>query len=167
MAFTEWLLTKTSIHSLFTYGNRDIYLILLSRYLRMFAYGGAALVLGIFLWRNSREIETEKVDDDGKKETTWKDNDNVGLGVGMFMTLTLLGDAVISYMLTVNADKIGRRRVIMIGSCFMSVAGITFMFVRNYYILLVAAILGVISPGAHELGPFRAVQVCHSNDESS
>lgn len=139
MAFLEWALHETSLYSLIAFGSRDIYLILLSRFLRMFAYGGAALVLGIFLWAGL-----------GYRGTT----------IGTFLTFTLLGDAAISYMLTLNADKIGRRRVLMIGSVLMVVAGGVFAVSRNYYVLLFAAILGVISPGAHEMGPFRAVQVC-------
>ncbi len=75
------------------------------------------------------------------------------------MTISLLGDAAISYLFTIKADVIGRRRVLLIGSTLMIVSGSTFAFTRNYYILLLAAIVGVITPGAHEVGPFRAVQV--------
>ena len=137
-AFLEWLIHETSLHSLVSHGNRDIYIILLSRFLRMFAYGIAALVLGIFLWTAG----------------------NKGTQIGNFLTLTLLGDAVISYFLTLMADRIGRRRVLIIGSLLMTMAGTIFAFTKNYYLLLFAAIVGVISPGAHEVGPFRAVQVC-------
>ncbi len=118
-------------------GSRDIYIILVLRFLRMFAYGGAALVLGIFLYTSG----------------------NTGTQIGTFLSMTLLGDAGISYLLTVKADKIGRRRVLGIGSLLMTTAGVVFAFTDNYYMLLIAAIVGVISPGAHEVGPFRAVQV--------
>jgi MFS family permease len=137
MAFKEWIIHETSLHSLLTHGTRDIYVILLSRFLRMYAYGGAALVLGIFLYSAG----------------------NTGTQIGSFMTMTLLGDAVISYFLTVMADKIGRRRVLRIGSLLMTMAGTVFALSKNYYLLLLAAIFGVITPGAHEVGPFRAVEV--------
>ena len=101
------------------------------------AFGMAALVMAIFLYSSG----------------------NKGTEIGTFMTLTLLGDAGISYFLTLTADRIGRRRVIMIGSVLMTLAGTVFAFSKNYYFLLLAAIIGVISPGAHEMGPFRAVQV--------
>lgn len=45
------------------------------------------------------------------------------------------------------------------GSCMMVMAGIVFFFSSNYYVLLFAAIIGIITPGAHEVGPFRALQV--------
>ncbi|KAK3079791.1 hypothetical protein LTR53_020575, partial [Teratosphaeriaceae sp. CCFEE 6253] len=67
----------------------------------MYAYGGAALVLGIFLWTAG----------------------NKGTEIGSFMSMTLLGDAAISYVLTIMADKIGRRRVLRIGSLLMTLAG--------------------------------------------
>ncbi|KAK3634811.1 hypothetical protein LTR56_015092 [Elasticomyces elasticus] len=136
MAFVEWLVHETSLHSLFTHGTRDIYIILLSRFLRMYAYGGAALVLGIYLYTAG----------------------NSGIQIGTFMSLTLLGDAAISYLLTMMADKIGRRRVLRVGSLLMTLAGTVFAFSSNYWVLLFAAVLGVISPGAHEVGPFRAVE---------
>ncbi|KAK3691456.1 hypothetical protein LTR37_018653 [Vermiconidia calcicola] len=136
MAFVEWLIHETSLHSLVNNGSRDIYIILLLRFLRMFAYGGAALVLGIFLYTAG----------------------NNGTQIGTFLTMTLLGDAAISYMLVIMADRIGRRRVLVIGSLLMTLAGTVFAFSKNYYLLLFAAVVGVISPGAHEVGPFRAVQ---------
>ncbi|OAP64513.1 hypothetical protein AYL99_00485 [Fonsecaea erecta] len=136
-AFVQWLNRETGLQSICTYGNTDIYLILLTRFLRMFAYGGAALVLAIFLYTQAG--------------VDWKKT-------GTFMTLTLLGDAAISYGLTIVADKIGRRRVLLIGSLLMSFAGTVFALSKNYYVLLFAAIVGVISPGAHEVGPFRAVE---------
>lgn len=108
---------------------------------RMVAWGGASLVLGIYLWISG----------------------NKGTEIGTFLTLTLLGDAIISYILTLTADKIGRRKVLFIGSLLMVVAGTTFAFSKNYYLLLWAAIIGVIAPGAHEVGPFRAVQVRWTN----
>ncbi|EXJ61986.1 hypothetical protein A1O7_02418 [Cladophialophora yegresii CBS 114405] len=136
-AFFHWLNRETGLQSIREYGNRDIYLILMTRFLRMFAYGGAALVLAIFLYAQAG--------------VSWKQT-------GTFMTLTLLGDAAISYSLTILADKVGRRRILLIGSLLMTLSGTVFAFSKNYYLLLLAAVFGVISPGAHEVGPFRAVE---------
>ena len=49
----------------------------------------------------------------------------------------------------------------MAGSSMMVVAGLVFYLSTNYYLLLFAAIIGIITPGAHEVGPFRALQVRH------
>jgi hypothetical protein len=47
----------------------------------------------------------------------------------------------------------------MAGSSMMVAAGLVFYLSTNYYLLLFAAIIGIITPGAHEVGPFRALQV--------
>ncbi|KAI5956174.1 hypothetical protein KGF54_000649 [Candida jiufengensis] len=78
--------------------------------------------------------------------------------IGLFMTLTLIGDTIISYFLTWNADIIGRKKVMIIGSLMMFFSGLVFMNFTNYYILLIAAIIGVISPSGDETGPFKSVE---------
>ncbi|KAI5958740.1 uncharacterized protein KGF55_005739 [Candida pseudojiufengensis] len=78
--------------------------------------------------------------------------------IGLFMTLTLIGDTTISYFLTWNADKIGRKLVMLIGSLMMMISGLAFMYSTNYYILLFAAIVGVISPSGDETGPFKSIE---------
>lgn len=137
MASLEWLIHETGLYSLLSAGSRDTYLILASRFLRMFAYGGVALVLAVYLWTTGVQ---------------WTE-------IGSFLSIALLGDAAISYFLTLKADSIGRRRVFLVGSSLMVFSGTVFAFSRNYWLLLFAAIVGVITPGAHEVGPFRAVQV--------
>ncbi|RLV90508.1 putative membrane protein [Spathaspora sp. JA1] len=78
--------------------------------------------------------------------------------IGIFMTLTLIGDTLISYFLTWNADRIGRRVVMIIGTIMMFGAGIVFAVSSHFWILLVAAIIGVISPSGDETGPFKSVE---------
>lgn len=78
--------------------------------------------------------------------------------IGLFMTLTLLGDTIVSYVLTWYAEAIGRRTVMILGSVMMMVSGFIFAWSSNYIVLLVAAILGVISPSGDETGPFKSVE---------
>ena len=78
--------------------------------------------------------------------------------IGLFMTLTLLGDTIISYFLTWHADSIGRRAVMFAGSSLMIASGLVFSRFSNYYILLFAAIVGVISPSGDETGPFKSIE---------
>ncbi|KAI5777091.1 major facilitator superfamily domain-containing protein [Geopyxis carbonaria] len=115
---------------------RDIHLLLLTRFLRMSAYGATSLILAVFL-------------------TTLGTSD---LRIGLFMTLTLLGDVALSLLLTLCADSLGRRRILLLGSLAMACSGVVFGTPSNYYILLAAAVLGVISPSGNEIGPFRAVE---------
>jgi len=57
----------------------------------------------------------------------------------------LIGDVVISLILTTNADKIGRRSALMVGAAFKFISGIIFSLSNNYYLLIVAGIIGVIT----------------------
>ena len=74
------------------------------------------------------------------------------------MTLTLLGDVLLSLLLTLIADRLGRRRILFFGSVMMTIAGTTFALSENFWILLLAAVVGVISVTGADCGPFRAVE---------
>jgi predicted MFS family arabinose efflux permease len=63
------------------------------------------------------------------------------------MTLTILGDVLVSLVLALWADRLGRRRILMLGGLMMAGSGVVFAITSNYWILLAAAVLGVISPG--------------------
>ena len=114
----------------------DIHLILVSRFLRMFALGSATLILAFYL-----------------ALLGFSDS-----GIGLFFTLTLLGDACVSLALTLGVELAGRRNMLILGSALAVAAGICFTLTTNYWLLLPIAILGVISPSGNEIGPFRAIE---------
>lgn len=127
------------------HSTRDIKILCAQRFIRLFAYGASTLVLVAFL----REL--------GVSTTR----------VGLFMTLTLAGDIIISFILALFADGVGRRAVLALGAVLMTASGIVFATSNNYWVLLAAAILGVISPGGNEIGPFRGIEesiVAHLTD---
>jgi MFS family permease len=78
--------------------------------------------------------------------------------IGLLLTLTLLGDAAISLWITTRADRAGRRRMLLLGALLMIVAGVLFASTRSFWLLLLAATFGVISPSGNEVGPFLAVE---------
>jgi MFS family permease len=78
--------------------------------------------------------------------------------IGVLLSLTLLGDTAISLWLTTHADRIGRRRTLMVGALLMTAAGAAFAATSVFAVLLVAATLGVISPSGNEVGPFLAIE---------
>lgn len=124
---------------------RDTKLLMLQRFIRLFAYGGSTLILAAYLHAT------------GVSESR----------VGLFMTLTLAGDVCISFLLTLIADALGRRRILALGSVLMAASGVVFAITQNYWVLLLAAILGVITPSGNEIGPFRAVEesvIAHLTD---
>ncbi|KAL8826146.1 MAG: hypothetical protein Q9170_007514 [Blastenia crenularia] len=72
--------------------------------------------------------------------------------------MTLWGDVIISFLLTLFADGLGRRRTLMLGSALMTASGVVFAVSGNYWVLVTASILGVISPSGNEIGPFKAIE---------
>jgi MFS family permease len=87
----------------------------------------------------------------------------IGLGLnasqtGLLLTLTLVGDTVISLYLTTRADRIGRRRMLIVGAILMAGAGLAFAFTSNLVLLIIAGTIGVISPSGNEVGPFLSIE---------
>src|SRR5438067_2928680 len=82
----------------------DGWLLFLTRFTRLFAYGALSVILMFYL---------------------------TGLGLsepqtGVVLTLTLVGDTAVSLWLTTHADSIGRRRTLIAGAILMASAGLTF-----------------------------------------
>ena len=78
--------------------------------------------------------------------------------VGVLLALTLAGDTVISLFLTTHADRIGRRRTLVIGAVLMAAAGFVFAGSTGFLVLVVTATLGVLSPSGAEVGPFLPIE---------
>ena len=116
--------------------DRDGRLLFTTRVLRMFGYGFLAVVLVLYLAAIGID--------------PWP--------IGLILTLTLLGDTLISLWLTTRADRMGRRRVLILGSLLMVVAGVVFASTNVFVVLIVAATIGVISPTGNEVGPFLAIE---------
>ncbi|KAK9481993.1 major facilitator superfamily domain, general substrate transporter [Lipomyces starkeyi] len=89
--------------------------------------------------------------------------------IGLFMTATLIGDLVISSVLSLFADTLGRRRILMLACASMCLSGLIFVVSDNIYVLLFSSIIGIISPSGKEVGPFRAIEestVAHLTPDS-
>jgi MFS family permease len=116
--------------------NADIRFLFATRIVRMFAYGLLAVILALYL-----------------AQVGFSDAE-----IGLLLTLTLLGDTLISLWITTRADRVGRKRMLLVGAVLMVCAGILFAVTRNFYVLLLAATIGVISPSGNEVGPFLAIE---------
>jgi MFS family permease len=114
----------------------DISILFTTRIVRLFCYGFLSVVLALYLAQ-------------------------VGLSdrqIGLLFTLTLAGDAGISLWLTTSADRFGRKRTLLAGAVLMIAAGLVFILTHSPLLLMVAAIIGVISPSGNEIGPFLSVE---------
>src|SRR4030042_1048434 len=116
--------------------SQDGIFLFITRIARMFGYGFLSVFLILYL-------------------------EQVGLSqvqIGLLLTLTLVGDTIISLWITTNADRIGRGRMLIAGGLLMVLAAILFATTRNFYLLLLAATIGVISPSGNEVGPFLSIE---------
>ena len=114
----------------------DVRLLFSARVARMFSYGFLSVVLVLYLAA-------------------------LGFGpgrIGLLLTLTLAGDTLVSLAMTLHADRLGRRRMLVLGGLLMVGAGLPFLLSRDFAVLVVAATLGVISPSGNEVGPFLAIE---------
>ena len=126
----------SSERMIFTKLTTDGFILFGSRILRMFAYGFLSVVLVLYLSK-------------------------LGLNefvIGFLISATLIGDAAISFWMTTNADRIGRRRILVAGAGLMLLASALFAGTDKVALLLVAATVGVISPSGYEVGPFLSVE---------
>ena len=120
-------------------GERDqhaaVWLILLMRGLRQFAYGLLAVILGIVLA------------DEGFSPAA----------IGVLITVSLLGDMVGTYVISLFADAWGRRRTLALLALLMAATGVIFGRVSSYPVLLVAAFFGTLGTTASETAPFLPI----------
>ena len=65
---------------------------------------------------------------------------------------------MISLFLAIRADRWGRKRTLIIGGALVALAGMIFEFGSGFWLLTLAATVGVISPSGNEIGPFLAVE---------
>jgi MFS family permease len=114
----------------------DAVVLLTCRFIRMYAYGYLAAVLVVYLTSIGFSTATS----------------------GSIFTWTLIGDAVVSLYLTTNADKIGRRKTLIYSSVLSLATAIIFAMQNNYWLILITAAIGVISPSGNEIGPFMAIE---------
>ncbi len=115
---------------------QDIILLFAARMTRLFAYGALSVILVLYLAQL------------GLSEAL----------IGVLLTATLIGDAGISLAMTTTADRLGRRRMLLLGALLMAAAGAAFLLTRHPALLILAAIVGVISPSGNEIGPFLSIE---------
>ncbi|KAJ3399050.1 hypothetical protein CcCBS67573_g05003 [Chytriomyces confervae] len=132
--------------------DRDASSLFLTRSIRLFAYGLIGVLLVLFL-------------------KLLGVSDGV---VGTILTLTLIGDALVSLFVTTNADRYGRRLMLVGGSLLMALAGIAMALappsdgsVLWFLCLTIVATIGVISPSGNEVRTYCLSQLRGFPDSDS
>lgn len=115
---------------------RDGLLLFATRSSRMFAYGFLSVVLVLYLKATGLHEEQ----------------------IGFLLTMTLLGDVFISLWITTAADRIGRKRMLILGAVLMAIVGGVFAATGDFVWLVIVATVGVLSPSDKEVGPFLSIE---------
>src|SRR5919199_6058473 len=111
-------------------------LIIAARIMRAFAYGFLSIVLAVYL----------KL---------------IGLNdliIGLVLTATLINSVLFTLLASFYADRIGRRKILIMYAAIMSISGIIFVATNNYVILIMAALIGTINVTGTEAGAFLSVE---------
>lgn len=113
-------------------------LLFVTKSVRMFSFGSTGVILALYL-----------------RELSFQDQQ-----LGTLITLSLLGDSVISLAIILTADRFGRWKMLILGCGLKLVAGVMFALPpsRGFWELTLAATFGVLSPSGNEVGPFMALE---------
>jgi MFS family permease len=78
--------------------------------------------------------------------------------IGAVLTATLVEDALFTALISAFAERLGRRRVLVVVPLFLTLAGVLLAVATQPWLLIVAAVLGTLSPSGQEAGPFSPLE---------
>lgn len=111
-------------------------LVLTARVIRTFAYGFLSIILAIYL-----------------KLLGFND-----ILIGILLTATLVNSVIFTLIASFYADRIGRRKTLIIYGALMAIAGAIFLATDNYFALIAAALIGTINVTGSETGAFLSIE---------
>jgi MFS family permease len=120
----------------FKWISRDGKLLLIARILRTFAYGFLSIIISIYL---------KLVGFDG-------------FLIGLILTCTLINSVIFTLVASFYADRIGRRKVLIIYAILMAISGVIFFATSNYIALIAAGLIGTINVTGTETGAFLSIE---------
>jgi MFS family permease len=121
---------------LFSWLSRDGKLLLAAKIVRTFAYGFLSVILAIYL----KLIGFDDV------------------LIGLILTVTLVNSVIFTLIASFYADRIGRRRTLVIYAALMSISGAIFVTTENHVTLIIAAFIGTINVTGSETGAFLTIE---------
>lgn len=116
--------------------SRDGKLLLAARIARTFAYGFLSVILSIYL---------ELI---GYNE----------LLIGLILSFALVNSVIFTLIASIYADRLGRRKMLIVYAGLMSVSGAIFFVTDNYVALIVSAFIGTINVTGSETGAFLSIE---------
>src|SRR5262245_232172 len=79
-------------------------------------------------------------------------------GIGAFVTLTLVGSAVLTWAIRFPAERLGTRAALVALAALAVVSAALMVFVQQPWVVVLAAMLGNVAVGAGETGPFLSIE---------
>src|SRR5919198_217478 len=116
--------------------SKDGKLVLAARVVRTFAYGFLSIVLAIYL-----------------KLAGFND-----VLIGVVLAATLVNSVIFTLVASFYADRIGRRKILIIYAALMSFSGAIFLVTDNYFALIAAALIGTVNVTGSETGAFLSIE---------
>jgi MFS family permease len=116
--------------------SRDGKLLLGARIVRTFSYGFLSIILAIYL-----------------KLIGFSD-----ILIGLVLAATLVNSVFFNLFSSVYADKIGRRKILVLYAILMIISSIVFFITNNYIALVIAALVGTINVTGSEVGAFLSLE---------
>src|SRR5436305_2936588 len=116
--------------------SRDGWLLFGGRSLRTFGFGYLSVILTLYLARRGLSAPQ----------------------IGAVLTATLVEDALVTTFLATVADRLGRRRILILTSLFITLAGVLLALAEAPWLLMLGAVIGTLSPSGQEAGPFAPLE---------
>jgi MFS family permease len=120
----------------FSWLSKDGKLLLAARTLRTFAYGFLSVILAIYL-----------------KLVGFED-----FYIGFILTATLVNSVIFTLIASFYADRVGRRKILIMYAALMSLSGLIFFLTTNYIALIISALIGTINVTGTETGAFLSIE---------
>jgi len=111
-------------------------LLISARIIRTFSYGFLSMVLAIYL----KLIGFDEI------------------LIGFILSATLVNSIIFNLFSSFFADRIGRKKVLIIYASLMAVSGSIFFLTENYFALIIAAFIGTINVTGSETGAFLSLE---------
>jgi MFS family permease len=116
--------------------SRDGKLLLGARIVRTFSYGFLSVILAIYL-----------------KLIGFND-----ILIGVVLTATLVNSVFFNLFSSAYADRIGRRKILVLYAVLMIISSVIFFVTDNYVALIIAALVGTINVTGSEVGAFLSLE---------
>jgi len=111
-------------------------LLISARIVRTFSYGFLSVILAIYL-------------------------NQIGFNeflIGIILSATLANSVIFNLFSSFFADRIGRRKILIVYAALMAVSGGIFLLTENYVVLIIAAFIGTINVTGSETGAFLSLE---------